>query len=55
VYDMVRRQFPREEFIGYHSMTYLTFFQGDERGGRRFECWSGGLSGSPGKTKLRSD
>lgn len=32
-----------EEFIGYHEMTYLAFFKGDERGGQAFETWSGRL------------
>jgi UDP-2,3-diacylglucosamine pyrophosphatase LpxH len=32
-----------EEFIGYHEMTYLVFFKGDERSGQAFEAWSGRL------------
>ncbi len=42
------------EFIPTESMTYLTFFQGDERGGRPFETWTGtlGLSlGEPAVTR----
>jgi UDP-2,3-diacylglucosamine pyrophosphatase LpxH len=31
------------EFIASDSMTYLAFFQGDERGGRPYESWSGTL------------
>ncbi len=31
------------EFIPSETMTYLSFFQGDERGGRPFEQWSGSL------------
>ncbi len=31
------------EFIAAESMTYLSFFQGSERGGRPFESWSGML------------
>lgn len=35
---------PQErEFIAHDVMTYLAFFQGDERGGRPFETWSGTL------------
>jgi hypothetical protein len=32
------------KFVGMHVMTYLAFFKEDERGGRRFEAWSGSLS-----------
>ncbi|MGD9648565.1 MAG: hypothetical protein AB7U73_22835 [Pirellulales bacterium] len=35
------------EFIATDVMTYLTFFQGDERGGRPFETWSGTLAIGP--------
>ena len=31
------------EFIPQESMTYLSFFEGDERSGRPFETWSGTL------------
>jgi hypothetical protein len=31
------------EFIAADNMTYLAFFQGDERGGRPYETWSGTL------------
>ncbi len=31
------------EFIAADSMTYLAFFDGDERGGRPYETWSGTL------------
>jgi UDP-2,3-diacylglucosamine pyrophosphatase LpxH len=32
-----------QEFIPSESMTYLAFFQGDERSGRPFETWTGTL------------
>lgn len=32
-----------QEFASWNVMTYLAFFQGDERLGRNFECWSGSL------------
>lgn len=39
---------PREhEFIASDTMTYLTFFQGDERRGRPYETWSGTLGLKP--------
>ncbi len=30
-----------DDFVPYQTMTYLTFYKDDERGGRRFEAWSG--------------
>ncbi len=35
-----------EEFAGYKVMTYLVFYQGDERVHREFESWSGALGKS---------
>jgi hypothetical protein len=35
------------EFIASDVMTYLVFFQGDERSGRPYETWSGTLGYSP--------
>jgi len=35
------------EFIASDVMTYLAFFQGDERGGRPYESWSGTLGLAP--------
>jgi UDP-2,3-diacylglucosamine pyrophosphatase LpxH len=35
------------EFIPTESMTYLAFFQGDERSGRAFETWTGTLAVAP--------
>jgi hypothetical protein len=36
-----------QEFIGADVMTYLAFFQGDERNGRPYETWSGSLGYHP--------
>jgi UDP-2,3-diacylglucosamine pyrophosphatase LpxH len=36
----------KQEFVGYHVMTYLTFFKGDERKKRQFETWTGSLDTS---------
>ena len=35
-----------QEFIPAETMTYLAFFQGDERGGRPYETWTGSLGTS---------
>ncbi len=35
-----------QEFGGYHVMTYLAFFKGDERKGRAYESWTGTLESS---------
>ena len=35
------------EFIACENMTYLCFFQGDERGGRPYESWTGTLAIQP--------
>jgi hypothetical protein len=43
-YQPTRWEPAEHEFIGTESMTYLTFFAGDERGGRPFESWSGTLA-----------
>ena len=43
VHELARMNPNEEEFMGYHVMTYLAFFKDDERGGRRFESWSGCL------------
>ena len=44
------------EFIASDSMTYLAFFQGDERGGRPYESWSGTLGVNfPERKILRVD
>jgi UDP-2,3-diacylglucosamine pyrophosphatase LpxH len=44
------------EFVPTETMTYLAFFQGDERSGRPFETWSGTLALSPAEmASLRLD
>lgn len=44
------------EFIASDTMTYLAFFQGDERGGRPYESWSGTLGVNlPDAASLRID
>jgi hypothetical protein len=43
-YHELSRPHPeQEEFVGYHLLTYLAFYKGNERGGRRFETWTGVL------------
>lgn len=45
---------PQErEFIAHDVMTYLAFFDGDERGGRPYETWSGTLGLSDGDLELK--
>lgn len=46
VHELAQRNPKEEEFLGYYVMTYLAFYQGDERGGRPFESWSGSLAGT---------
>lgn len=41
------------EFLAADVMTYLTFFQGDERRGRPYETWSGTLGISPAENQTR--
>ena len=43
VHELARSNLQQQEFIGYHEMTYFTFYQGDERKGRPYEIWSGTL------------
>lgn len=38
------------EFIPSDTMTYLVFFQGDERNGRAYETWTGNLAVHPSET-----
>lgn len=40
------------EFIADDVMTYLAFFQGDERKGRPYETWSGTLGFNPSETTV---
>jgi hypothetical protein len=44
VYELARHNPHEDTFLGYEVMTYAAFFKDDERGGRRFEYWTGGLS-----------
>jgi hypothetical protein len=41
------------EFIASDTMTYLAFFQGDERKGRPYETWTGTLAVPPVEAKVR--
>ena len=43
VYRTTQLAAGEHEFIPHESLNYLAFFQGDERGGRTFETWSGTL------------
>lgn len=40
------------EFIASEGMTWLAFYQGDERGGRPYESWSGTLGIAPGEVPM---
>lgn len=46
LHELARYKASREDFVGFHTMTYLAFFKEDERNGRTFECWSGSLAKS---------
>jgi hypothetical protein len=46
VHELARYHPGQKQFVGYHVMTYLTFFKGDERKGRTFESWTGALDSS---------
>jgi UDP-2,3-diacylglucosamine pyrophosphatase LpxH len=37
----------QREFIAHDAMSYLAFFQGDERGGKPYETWTGTLGFNP--------
>lgn len=43
-YDLAVHQPREQKFVPFQVLTYLTFYQADERGGRRFESWSGSFS-----------
>jgi len=43
-YDLAINKPEEQKFIPYQVLTYLSFFQDDERLGRRFETWSGSFS-----------
>lgn len=40
-YDLAIRNPLDQKFIPYQGLTYLTFYKDDERGGQKFEAWSG--------------
>jgi hypothetical protein len=42
----------QHEFIAEDAMTYLVFYQGDERQGRPYETWSGTLGHQPAETTV---
>lgn len=43
IHRLAQRDPDAGEFVSYNVMTYLAFYQNDERGGRAFETWSGTL------------
>ncbi len=43
-FDLAVHKPETQKFIPYQVLTYLTFYQGDEREGRRFETWSGAFA-----------
>jgi len=47
VHKLVKQEPESLQFYDYDVMTYLAFFKGDERRGRRFESWSGALGVAP--------
>jgi UDP-2,3-diacylglucosamine pyrophosphatase LpxH len=42
-YDLTRYHPEQQKFVPYQPMSYLAFYKGDERHGRRHESWSGRL------------
>jgi UDP-2,3-diacylglucosamine pyrophosphatase LpxH len=46
VHELAGYSSQHRKFVGYNTMSYLAFFKDDERGGRKFEAWTGGLSPS---------
>ena len=43
-FDLAVHKPEEQKFIPYQVLTYLTFYRDGERGGRRFEAWSGSYS-----------
>jgi hypothetical protein len=43
-FDLAVYKLEEQKFVPYQVLTYLTFYKDDERGGRRFESWSGAFS-----------
>ncbi len=46
VHELARFHPGQKHFVGYHVMTYLSFFKDDERKGKAFESWTGALESS---------
>jgi UDP-2,3-diacylglucosamine pyrophosphatase LpxH len=46
VHELARLHPGQKHFVGYHVMTYLSFFKADERKGKAFESWTGALESS---------
>jgi hypothetical protein len=46
VHELAKLHPSQKQFVGYHVMTYLAFFKGNERKGRAFETWTGALDSS---------
>ena len=46
VHELARLHPSQKNFIGYHVMSSLAFFKGDERKGKAFETWTGALESS---------
>lgn len=40
-FDLAIKDPSEQKFVPYQTLTYLTFYKDDERGGRQFETWSG--------------
>ena len=43
-FDLAVYKPEEQKFVPYQVLTYLTFYKDNERGGRRFEAWSGTFS-----------
>ncbi len=43
-YDLAVKNPKEQKFVPYQAMTYLTFYQENERGERNFEAWSGAFA-----------
>jgi UDP-2,3-diacylglucosamine pyrophosphatase LpxH len=43
-FDLATHKPEEQKFVPYQVLTYLAFYKDDERGGRRFETWSGTFS-----------
>lgn len=43
-YDLAIKDPKEQKFVPYQTMTYLTFYQENERGERNFEAWSGAFA-----------